>query len=205
MNRMKNKNTFLIIILVILGALGTYYFLTVERPTQIEEVVKDADLRLYTNEGSGFSFSYPADWVLVEHDDAKNGLILTLETSDTQELVDNRQIPPNYRYNLALYRFPDINNMYAQGGAGPETRYDYESVDEFLNDATIFKTTNKIGDITIDGVPAHEVIVGGFGAVYGVFVEQADLFLMVFERAWDKDQLGDEEKEILTSFDLFRP
>ncbi len=173
-----------------------YYYLRPNNVTVLSE---------YTNEEFGFSFSYPSDWVQVEHDDAENGLILTLETPDTQELIDNRQVDPGYRYNLAIYRYSDINNMHAQGSAGPETRYDYESVDEFLNDETVVKTTIKIGDITIDEVPAHEVIVGGAGAAYGVFIEQDSLFLLVFERATDKDRLGDVEKEILTSFDLFRP
>ena len=158
-----------------------------------------------TYKGPGFAFSYPADWVLTEYDDdGWGGLSVSLETPDTEQLISDRQIDPSYKYNLALHRFADINNSYAQGGEGPETRYDYKSVEEFLDD-TAPKAIKKIGDMVIDGVPAHEVIVGGYGQAYGVFIEREELLLFVFERADDKSLLGNEEKKILNSLEFFGP
>ncbi|NQV12419.1 hypothetical protein HQ524_03570 [Candidatus Uhrbacteria bacterium] len=159
-------------------------------------------LSQYEDAKYGFSFSYPQSWVMSDMSNMGSSIAIALESKDTDKLLESKALPPEYRHNFALYHFDDINSIEAQGGTGPGSRFNYKSVDEFLNDTDTMRTTNKIGDVIIDDVPAHEVIVGGNGSAYGIMAEIKNdgIYLLLFERAVDKSFLGTKEAKLIESF-----
>ena len=102
--------------------------------------------------------------------------------------------------NLVVSHWDDINNTYAQAGGGSESRYDYESLEEYLTD-DIYRMVQMQGETTVDGVMAYEVIVGGYGAYYGIMFEHNGLYQLLFPRNPD-NTLSEEEKAVLDSFTL---
>ncbi|HLD20857.1 MAG TPA: PsbP-related protein [Patescibacteria group bacterium] len=157
----------------------------------------------YRNEDLGFSFMYPGDWELTDYADTihvQRGMVVGVNTPDTRELIEARKLPPDSEMNLVVSHWDDINNTYAQAGGGSESRYDYESLEEYLTD-DIYRMVQMQGETTVDGVMAYEVIVGGYGAYYGIMFEHNGLYQLLFPRNPD-NTLSEEEKAVLDSFTL---
>lgn len=158
--------------------------------------------KTYRNERYGFSFSYPKDWLIWEWatpDAGVNGSIVSLRSPETERLFQKGEIYPASSYNLTISFWPSINNEYARGG-GFYGEKSHKSLAEYFTDKDTFKSKEKIGDLTIAGQKAHEVIIGGAGASYGVMIEYKGIYQLSFETAWDKSQLGSTEKQILSTF-----
>lgn len=156
----------------------------------------------YQNDELGFSFVYPEDWVLTDLTGTvyeKAGGVVSVQTSNTQELIENRQLPPDSENNFLVSYWDDINNNYAQAGGGSDSRYDYESLEEYLRD-DVYRMVQMQGETVVDGIRAYEVIVGGYGAYYGIMFEHNDgVYQLLFPRNDDRN-LNEQERAILDSF-----
>jgi len=218
-------NSLLIIILITVTVLGAVYLLfisgAVHAPSTIEEVSDEplpepeeradtrenvgtisesqGDLSLYTNTNYGFSFAFQKDWSFTSftNEELESGLLVGLQSPDTAELIANLQIPPDMEYSVLIWYWPDINNKQAHGSSWKDQR-EYENLEDFFTDA--LSTKQKIGDVMIGLVPAHEVIIGGMGSAFGVMAEHNGIYQIEFPRAHEKAALGEEEKAILDSF-----
>ena len=153
----------------------------------------------YSNDEYGFTFEYPSDWQLTQYDaEMEHGRVVSI-TSDEVEEIDS--ILP--KINFDVYFWEDINNKYAQAGESSESRFDYENLDEFLNDDSYIRLVNSSGRTTLDGYDAYEVIVGGHGAYFAVMVETEDgLYQLLFPRASAESDLTEEDMAIIDSFEF---
>ena len=72
----------------------------------------------------------------------------------------------------------------------------YETISEYLKDPT----TEKIGSVVLGGKAAYDVIIGGYGANYGIVTEFDGKVLVLSFLPDSKSKIGDIEKHIISSF-----
>ncbi|MFH1314986.1 MAG: PsbP-related protein [Candidatus Uhrbacteria bacterium] len=176
---MRSKIILLIIVLVLVVA-ALIYFVPSDTPDGFTK---------YTNEEFGFSFEYLEDWELVEYGGDKYGRIVSLQSPEMKEGLENGTIFPGYPYDFKVSYWSDINNSEAQAGAGQDSRFDYESLEEFLNDDSTTKLVNKSGETKISGISAYEVIVGGYGSEDAVMFESNGLYRLTYSNRAESAQL----------------
>ncbi|MBT5808189.1 hypothetical protein HOI18_02835 [Candidatus Uhrbacteria bacterium] len=196
---MKRSHLLILLIIALLAAGFTYYSST---SSVTDTSVSDEYLE-YSNEEFGFSFMYPSDWELTEfteNDHVVSGWVVGVKVADTEQFIEDRRLPNDIKYNFVVSYWDDINNKYAQAGGGIDSRYDYKSLGEYLND-DVFRMVQLEGGTAVDGVQAYEVIVGGFGATYAVMFESDGLYQLLFSRHSDA-HLNEEEKKVFNSFQL---
>lgn len=167
--------------------------------TNTNSSVDTSDWKTYSNINYSFSFQYPGNWTLEEKSSNENdsGKIVSLQSPETLEMLNNGTIDPAYAENIVVSFWPSINTESARGGSWVGQR-EYSSLADYLTDSGAPKT--KVGEITIDGLPAYEVSIGGAGLAYGVMIEKNGIYEIAFLTAWDKSQLGTTEQEILSTF-----
>lgn len=159
------------------------------------------DISTYTNDEYGFTFEYDSSWELTEYDaETERGRVVTLKSDEIEE-VDS----PMPIINFDVYYWEDVNNKYAQAGQGIDSRFDYQDLDEFIDDDSHIKLVNSVGTTVLDGHDAYEVIVGGHGAYFAIMVEtEAGLYQLMFPRSDSKDGLQLEDLAILESFEFLK-
>ena len=160
-----------------------------------------SDWLTYENDILGFSLQYPADWTLVETSPSEDssGQVIYIQSPETAVMLQNGTIHPGYAKNVVVSFWSSINNQQARGGSWIGQR-EYDSLTDYFTDENAPK--KKIGEVTVDGLPAYEVSIGGYGLAYGVMVENNGIYEIAFLTAWDKLQLGTIEQEILSTFVL---
>lgn len=165
------------------------------------EDVDTSNWKTYRNENLGFEIKYPNFWILSEASNEnfeKYGRVAQFQTPDTDELVKTKKLHPSESYNLVIQYWTNMNNEYARNGTSIKQR-EYNGLEDFFTD-TKFITKHSIGEIILDNHTAYEVIIGGYGSNYGIMIEKNGIYELSFPRVWDKSELGEIEKKIISSF-----
>jgi len=176
---MKNKLILLIIVLVVVGG-AVFYFMSSRIPD---------GFTIYTNDEFGFSFQYPESWELIEYDDRETGTIVTVQSPELKEGIESGKVSPGYPYDLTVAYWHDVNNSSAQAGEGQDSRFDYESLEEYLNDDSVTKLVNKVSETEISGISAYKVIVGGYGAEDAIMFESDGLYRLTYSQRAETEHL----------------
>lgn len=220
MNQKRFTNIILIIVVAMLaGAVGYFVFVKKSTPiaqqtptpsqtnntTSPTQTQKDetADWKTYSNNKYDFSLKYPKEWILKEFSKSETdltGAIFSLKSSESNQLLNGGTYPGYeiYEYNLMVSFWPTINNAYARGGSWRNQK-NYTNLADFFDDKNAPK--QKIGETTIDGENAYEVVIGGFMSNYGIMIEHDNgIYELSFQTASDKSKLSPTEKQILSTF-----
>jgi len=173
---------------------------TADVATSTDEI-DTSNWKTYRNGKLGFEIKYPDFWILSEssnEDFEKYGRVAQFQTPDTDELIKTRKLHPSELDNLAIQYWPNMNNEYARDGSSIEQR-EYNDLEDFFTDTKLI-TKHSIGEIILDNHKAYEVIIGGYGNNYGIMIEKNGIYELSFDRVWDKSELGEIEKKIISSF-----
>ena len=169
-------------------------------PISNNPVSESPEYRLYHNEEIRLEFEYPENWLIESHNLDERGLygdIVSLSTSNTKELVAREELIPSYAENFVVSWWSSINNDYAQGGSVLESA----TLNEYISSLSAMK--KKIGEINVDGRIAYEVLSGGFGQNSAIMLggtrESPGVWEFAFPRTWDKEQLTDEDRRIIST------
>lgn len=153
----------------------------------------------YTNTTLGFSLQYPAGWTLVETSSGGDafGQVISIQSPEAAEMEKNG-LNLGYSKDVVVYFWSSINNEYARGGSWIGQREYSSLIDYFTDEQAPF--IKKVSEITVSGLPAYEVSIGGAGLAYGVMVENDGIYEIAFLTAWDKAQLSSTQQMILSTF-----
>ena len=147
----------------------------------IDDITDTSEWITYRSEVNGFEISYPAEWEAKTHEGNQRGYILSL-------LDPENPGNPGYANELTIQRNDEITD-YVTGN--------FETFDEFI---VVGEHTHQIiSPTTIDGKKAVELIFGGNGAAYGIFIESNGIYALVFEKAWDKTKLSATAQKVLST------
>ena len=161
--------------------------------------IDTSEWKTYENTVLGFSLQYPADWTLVEASSSGDSLgqVISIQSPETAEMLQNGLIDFGYSKDVVVSFWSSINNEYARGGSWVGQR-EYSGLADYFTDENAPK--EKVGIITVDGLPAYEVSIGGAGLAYGVMVENSGIYEISFPTAWGKTQLSTTQQMILSTF-----
>lgn len=130
----------------------------------------------------GFSFEYPKNWSCNEVKEAN--VVVSIGCSDIERQKEYDAFPEK-RGGAAYYKNNlDINLL------------KFASLEDYVNDPTM----EQLGDTMIGNKNAREVIVGGYGANYGVATTFNDEVLELSFLAASKKEIGNIERHIISSF-----
>ena len=128
----------------------------------------------------GYSFEYPKNW------HCKTGMEKNIQYGDeclsesSQKALDEMNKNGKSDYFAADLKVGILNI----------------SIEEYMKDPT----TQKIGNVTLDGRNAYDVIIGGYGANYGVVTDFNGKVLEIKFRIAEKADAGLNENHVLSTF-----
>jgi len=160
----------------------------------------DSTHTLYQNVGLGFSLKYPKDWQLKTG--AGNNYDKSVITLTSPETLANPNsgVPSGESYlkleELSVYYYETLGDEIGGKLNGRSAK----TLDELIeNDSTI----TRLSDITINGLPAVEVLMAGHYSSYAVLIEnKGHLYKLYFTSAWEKKDLTAEQIQIRDSFQI---
>ena len=153
--------------------------------------------KTYQNSGSGFEIKYPADWMVSENSgDNSDRSVISLVSPETKVMIRDRKTDSSC--DLSVYYYLSV-------------------VDEPENKSNEFKATTleemidknrmitRIGQTTLGGERATDVIWGGAGAYYTVLSDHANhLYKVSSCNKERRDALTQTEVTILESFKFIK-
>ena len=147
---------------------------------------------IYSNEEYEFSFSYPPSWILSEEAGQNyDPSVVSLLSPETKSLIDQKLT--FLADDISVYYYPTVmeeteNKMNNLGAT---------TLDELIDKSS---TTEKVGQTTVDGLDAIEVIVGGNYASYALYVLNNDqLYIFSFSGTGSREQVTPTESMILST------
>lgn len=213
-------------ILILIGSAGVYVYKANnsessdedtkgQHATQTDEpnemISAPEGYKEYKNTQYKFSFAYPENWTqqsaeetLVWGEKAIVSLI-SPETTEVREDAMARGILGAPGSTLVVSRWDSINESGAKGGEWIGQR-EYSSLEDYLNDSDEQRSKRKIGELSISGQKAFEVIIGGHGSNYGMMLERAGVIYelrFVAAEVDDKAGVTEDYKKIIESFRFY--
>lgn len=151
----------------------------------------DQEVIAYSNDEYGFSFNHPDGWNEYAVNDGSY-TVVAFESSDTEQLLEEGQLPPGTRFNVVVNYWPSFSD-FEELAPGIEVA----NLDELIEENTLF---TKVGELQVDGYEAREIIWGGFGQKFAVLIDKDGEFWMLnFERFENKEDLSEAESEVINS------
>lgn len=159
---------------------------SVTQPTPVGEAV---GWQTYTDTNTEFKFSfeYPKNWLCKNSDGNSSAFLEKGVGVICISTVRQKEFDADADFNNKVDGlFPDLLIQFV----------DAKTIDEYFNDPL----NQKIGNINLSGKPAYEVHIGGMSQNYGVVVESGGKVLELMFLAWEKKDIGENEKHIISSF-----
>ncbi len=154
--------------------------------------------KTYASSTCGFAFEYPADWVTTE---SAAGISLTSpETTKAMADFETNHIlgeaGPSYDFSAGCWgTVGDFakDNGYADLSGSTLAALLIAAQDNAHD-------TTKLGETTIDGRSASEVLIGGVGATYQLWVGNETVTVLSFPGASKRSELTENQAHILSTF-----
>lgn len=132
----------------------------------------------YQNDEHGISLSYPPDWT--ETQPQAPNLIAAFATANTDDLIRHGRVNPDYRYNFALYVWPNIAGHPLAKKFAP----DATTLQDFFARVPVVAPQ---GELTLDGLPAYPYLANDGHQFYGILIPRdGKIYALHFERTWTK-------------------
>lgn len=201
------QNKWIPLLIIFLVAAGTavgifYYYSKIDKElsslsTEVSKPIDTSNWKTYKNEKYGFEIKYPKSWVMAEVNSGfvdDDGAIVTFETPDTDELIEEKMISPGYRHNLVISYWDTIGDE----PEGKINNLNAKSIPDYLKKNPFVQ---KISETTIAGYKAYEILSVGYGQAYGIWIDkEGHVYKLYFSRTWDKSKLGEIENNMLSTF-----
>ena len=177
--------SFLIIILVV----GVAVILLNKNENGADRGEVISDWQTYTNEEHGFQFQYPSDWGLSEGgEENPSSAVVSIASPETKERYESRRYPDSS--DIIIFNYSSIADE-------PENKMNNlgaTTIEEMVEKNTLVQ---EIGSTEIGGLPATEVVWGGYGAYHVILVMHNE---QLFKIWFPSTQVSETERAILSTF-----
>lgn len=155
------------------------------------------DWKTYQNGKSGFEIKYPTNWMALENSgDNSDRSIISLVSPETQEMIQNRKTDSSC--DLSIYYYFSVADE-------PENKineFKATTLEEMIDKNRMI---TRIGQTTLGGEQATDVIWGGAGAYYTVLSDHANhLYKISSCNKERRNALTKTEMTILESFKFIK-
>lgn len=157
--------------------------------------------QLYENEEGKFRLDVPGDWTIKEDKDDYGNIIVTFVSPKTIAAVKKEIETMGQNYGQAEADMViSYSATISQETANAANGYGATTLEELIAKDPLI---TKIGDIELDGLVADEVVIGGEGDSYGIYIEkEGRLCEISFVNRADKAHLDEIDKRILETFEI---
>ena len=152
-----------------------------------------AGWKTYTNSNHGYSFKYPTDWILTEHEDNS----ISAMSPETKASID-KAVAAGQIYNYGGDMWFKYYSSVAEEAENKANNYGATTLDQLIDRDPMIE---KIGNYTLGGISGYDVGRAGYGTYYSILVvRNGHLFEVYFENINTKADVTATEKKILGTY-----
>lgn len=169
-----------------------------EKESESQSVI--SGWKLYTNAEAKFSISCPEDWTFKEDKDEYGNITVSFISPEAAEAVRKETEDMGGNYGASGIDFSiDYASSLAEDSSNKSNEWNAKTLEELIEKDS---TVKKIGEIGLNGVRATEVGISGEAQYYGLYIEKDGRFYKIVFQRWDKENLTEADKKILSTFKI---